>query len=61
MTVAPERARPSAGEHGRDMKLLGNAVASSTEQREVDCTKKEGTRASETALEPQLIKVMQLD
>jgi hypothetical protein len=38
---------------------LENTVASSTEQREVGCCiKKGGTRASETALEPQLIKVI---
>ena len=40
---------------------LENAVATSAEQREVDCTEKGGTRVSKTDLEPQLIKVTQLD
>jgi hypothetical protein len=37
--------------------MLENTVASSTEQREVGCIKKGGTRVSETALEPNYLKL----
>jgi hypothetical protein len=38
--------------------MLENTVASSTTRREVDYTKRGGTRVAETALEPQLFIVI---
>jgi hypothetical protein len=54
----PQWVKISPNVHSVPKVFMENTAASSAEQREVGCIKKGGTRVSETALEPQLIKVI---